>query len=67
MNGEFDLYGVFLPRLLVCGLLALFLTRLVTRLMARLRLYRLFWHPPLVDAAIFILGVSLLNVLITRV
>ena len=41
MNGEFDLYGVFLPRLLVCGIAALFLMRFITRLMARWRLYRL--------------------------
>ncbi|WP_334174254.1 DUF1656 domain-containing protein [Pseudoxanthobacter sp.] len=67
MNGEFDLYGVFLPRLLVCGIAALFLMRFITRLMARWRLYRLLWHPPLVDAAVFILCVSLLNVLISRV
>jgi hypothetical protein len=55
MTGEFDILGVYVPSLLVWLLLALLLGSLVRRGLARAGLYRHIWHPPLFDAAIFLL------------
>ncbi len=55
MTGEIDLFGVFLPTLLVLAIGALLLTGLASRLMSLLGGYRLFAYRPLVDLAIFIL------------
>ncbi|MCO6417174.1 DUF1656 domain-containing protein [Siccirubricoccus sp. KC 17139] len=52
---EFDLFGLFIPGLLIWGLLALLLTGLLHRGLDRLGFYRLVWHPPLFDAAAFVL------------
>jgi hypothetical protein len=46
--------GVFVPGLLVWALLALVLSGMVRRLLRRWGVYRLVWHPPLFDAAIFL-------------
>lgn len=55
MTGEFDILGVFVPSLLVWLVLALLLGSLVRQGMNRAGLYRHVWHPPLFDAAIFLL------------
>lgn len=55
MIAELDIFGVFVPALLVWTLLALLLAGLVRRGLARLGLDRHFWHPPLLDAAVFLL------------
>lgn len=55
MTGEIDLYGLFLPELLVYAILALVAQNLVNRVLAKLGLHRLFWHPPLVEISIFII------------
>lgn len=61
MNGETDLYGIFVPHLLICGLVALAMATATSWLVARMRLYRFFWHPPLVDLCIFVLCLSFVN------
>jgi Protein of unknown function (DUF1656) len=55
MIGEFDVYGVFVPALLVWGLLALALTAALRMTLARLGFYRLVWHRPLVDLSLLII------------
>lgn len=55
MTQEFDILGVYVPSLLIWMLLALLLGSLVRRGLARAGLYRHIWHPPLFDAAIFLL------------
>ena len=52
MIGEFDVYGVFVPALLVWGLTALALTGVLRFALARIGFYRLVWHRPLVDLAL---------------
>ena len=54
MIAEFDLYGVFVPALLVWAALALLAAAAVRRALRRLGLYRLVWHPPLFDLALFV-------------
>ena len=55
MTEELDILGVYVPSLLIWMLLALLIGSLVRRGLARAGLYRHVWHPPLFDAAIFLL------------
>ncbi len=67
MTGEIDFYGVFVPVLLVCAVLALLAQVLLGRLMARAGLYRMLWHPPLVDLAVFVICLGGLTFLMNRI
>ena len=55
MRQEVDVYGVFVPSLLVCAVVAYAITALVTRLLARTGFYRLVWHRALFDMAFFVI------------
>ncbi|HWL83233.1 MAG TPA: DUF1656 domain-containing protein [Roseomonas sp.] len=55
MIAELDLYGVFLPALLVWALLAYPVTVLLRWVLRRAGLYRWIWHAPLFDFALFVL------------
>jgi hypothetical protein len=55
MIGEFDVYGVFVPVLLVWGLIALVLTAALRAALARSGFYRLVWHRPLVDLSLLVI------------
>ena len=55
MTAEFDILGVYVPSLLVWAVLALALSGLLRRIFTRAGLYHRLWHPPLFDAAVFIL------------
>lgn len=55
MIGEFDVYGVFVPALLVWGLVSLTLTATLRRALAWIGFYRLVWHRPLVDLSLLII------------
>lgn len=54
MTGELDLYGVFVPALAAWMLVALALTLVVRRMLAGLGAYRLIWHRPLFDLALYV-------------
>jgi hypothetical protein len=54
VTAEFDLYGVFVQALLVWAALALLATGALRWALRRLGLYRLVWHPPLFDLALFV-------------
>lgn len=54
MTGEFDLYGVFVPSLAAWMLLALLISLLLRRLLAWSGFYRLVWHRPLFDLALYV-------------
>lgn len=54
MIGEFNIYGIYLPWLLVQGLFALIVTWAARRTLARVGFYRLVWHPALFDLALFV-------------
>ncbi|KAG0772069.1 hypothetical protein G6F22_016000 [Rhizopus arrhizus] len=62
MIGEFNLYGIYFPWLLVLGMVTLGVAWAVRRVLARVGLYRLVWHPALFDLALFI-GMKLPNAL----
>ena len=55
MTHEIDLYGVFVPDLLVWALVAYGLAVPVRRGLGRLGFYRLVWHRALFDAAVYVL------------
>jgi hypothetical protein len=55
MIGEVSLYGLYVPPLLLLALLALGIARLLARVLARLGVYRLVWHPALFDLALFVI------------
>ena len=55
MIGEFDVYGVFVPVLLVWAMMALVLTAVLRRVLAVIGFYRLVWHRALVDLSLFVL------------
>jgi hypothetical protein len=55
MIGEIDIYGVFIPILLVWGLIALPITAVLRRGLSRIGFYRLVWHRPLVDLSLLVL------------
>ena len=54
MKYQLDLFGVIVPSLLLWGVLAYALARLVSKLIARTGLYRRIWHPALFDFALYI-------------
>lgn len=60
MNGQIDIYGVFVPSLLLLAIVAYVLNRLASRLIARAGIYRHVWHRPLFDLALYILILGLL-------
>ncbi|BAU89976.1 hypothetical protein MPPM_1371 [Methylorubrum populi] len=54
MTGEFDLYGVFVPSLAAWMLVAFAISVPLRRILAGLGLYRLVWHRPLFDLALYV-------------
>jgi len=58
MIGEIDIYGVFVPSLLVWVLASLPLTAVLRRLLRSFGLYRLVWHRPLFDFALLVIVVG---------
>ncbi|MBB4952457.1 hypothetical protein H4S14_000499 [Agrobacterium vitis] len=64
MPAEFDIYGVYFPRLFVLMLIAFVLSIPIRALLVRLRFYTLVWHRSLFDVALYVLllgGVSSLT------
>lgn len=55
MRTELDLFGVFVPGLLVCGLLALAVNAALRRVLAFIGFYRIVWHQALFNLALFII------------
>ena len=54
MTGELDIYGVFVPSLAAWMLLAFVISLVVRRLLAWTGFYRLVWHRPLFDLALYV-------------
>ncbi|MFG1210490.1 DUF1656 domain-containing protein [Xanthobacter autotrophicus DSM 431] len=55
MPAEIDIFGVYLPTILLLALVAMAVTRLISRGLTRAGLGRLIWHRALFDLAVFIL------------
>lgn len=66
MPGEIDLYGVFVPSLLVLMLIAHALTVLLRHAFERCGLYRVVWHRALFNAALYVIVLGT-TVMLTRV
>jgi hypothetical protein len=66
MIGEIDVYGVFVPPLLVWTGLALPLTAVLRRLLRRIGFYRFVWHRPLFDFALLVIVLGAVVAVSTR-
>lgn len=55
MIGEFSLYGIYIPWILILTILALVCSATLSYLLARLGFYRWVWHPTLFDFAVFVI------------
>ncbi len=55
MRSELDLFGIFIPGLLCCGLAAFMLNVVLRRTLERAGFYRLVWHRALFDLAMFVM------------
>ena len=53
MRPELDLYGVFIPTLGGIAIAAFFLNAILRRVLAYAGFYRLVWHRPLFDTAMY--------------
>ena len=58
-----DLYGIYLPSLMLLAILAFVLLRVLTRGLMALGFYRLVWHRPLFDLALYIVLLALSELL----
>jgi hypothetical protein len=65
MNGEIDIYGIFISPLLAALGLALVLTTLLRRVMLRFGLYRFVWHQALFDFAVLIILLGATSAVLT--
>ncbi|MBN8848383.1 MULTISPECIES: DUF1656 domain-containing protein [unclassified Sphingomonas] len=63
MNGEVNIAGVYMPGLLVLGIVALLVTALLTRVLGAIGAYRLIAYRPLVDLALFFIVLGALVLL----
>jgi len=54
MIGEVEIYGVFIPGLLVLGILAFIVTLVLRLILRRLHFYRFVWHAGLFDTAFYV-------------
>jgi len=55
VRSELDLFGVFVPGLLFCGVIAFLLNAALRHTLAWAGFYRLVWHRALFDLALFVL------------
>ncbi|WP_267422479.1 DUF1656 domain-containing protein [Methylobacterium sp. GC_Met_2] len=59
MTGELDLYGVFVPSLAAWMLIALAVSLPLRRVLAWSGFYRMVWHRPLFDLALYVVLLGL--------
>jgi len=58
MMEEIDLYGVFIPSLLVWMVFAFVVLLLLRRVLTALGVYTYVWHRPLFDIALYVITVG---------
>jgi len=66
MAGEIDVYGVFIPSLMVWVAASLPLTAALRRLLQWFGFYRLVWHRPLFDSALLVIVLGAVVAVSTR-
>jgi hypothetical protein len=58
---EVQILGVYFPPLFVAIVAGLLCAMLITRLLTQSGLSRFFWHPPLANAALWLLATALIG------
>ena len=61
---EVQILGVYFPQLFVAIVTGLLCAMLVTKLLNQTGLSRFFWHPPLANAALWLLATALIGLFI---
>lgn len=64
MNGHFDIYGVYVPTLLLLLLGAYVVKSLLHSVLVRVGFYRFVWHPPLFNLALYLMVLGALFTLV---
>ncbi len=64
MNGHIDLYGVYVPTLLLLLLGAYVVKSLLHTVLVRIGFYRFVWHPPLFNLALYLMVLGALFTLV---
>ena len=67
MTGHLNIYGVYVPTLLILMLVAYALKSLLSMALTRLGLYRWIWHPPLFNLALYVMVLGVLFTLLPGV
>ena len=67
MMGEIDVYGVFLPTLAFLMLFAFLASLPLRGVLRACGFYRLVWHPPLFDLALYVILLGGVVALATRI
>lgn len=58
MNADIDIFGVYVPSLMILALVAIIANLLLRSVLARVGVYRLVWHRSLFDLALFVIVLS---------
>ncbi|WP_454813586.1 DUF1656 domain-containing protein [Labrys neptuniae] len=58
MNADIDIFGVYVPSLMILALVAIIANLLIRSALARAGVYRLVWHRSLFDLALFVIVLS---------
>jgi len=66
MIGEIDIFGVFVPAVLVLMLVAYLINLAIRTALARVGFYRFVWHRPIFDLGIYVLVLGLVVVVSHR-
>lgn len=67
MRPEINIYGVFIPTLAIIAIASFFINALLRRLLAATGFYRLVWHRPLFDTAMYFCLLATLVLTINRI
>jgi uncharacterized membrane protein len=67
MRPEVDIYGVYIPTLGAMAIVAFFLNSILRRALAAVGFYRLVWHRPLFDTAMFFCLLGAMALIINRI
>jgi hypothetical protein len=66
MIGEIDIFGVFVPAILVLMLIAYLINLVIRTLLGRVGFYRLVWHRSIFDLSIYVLVLAVVVVVSHR-
>ncbi|SIO60935.1 DUF1656 domain-containing protein [Paraburkholderia phenazinium] len=66
MIGEIDIFGVFVPAILVLMLVAYLINLVIRTVLARAGFYRLVWHRSIFDLGIYVLVLGLVVIVSHR-